>query len=74
MNAENILTLELLVRQIQYLRHWWEMCAIRADSHITPIRTLPSVFLYNNQLVIKRESGSSLRNINTPRGVLGNRM
>jgi len=31
-NAERILPLELLVRQIQYLLHRWEMLLLRADS------------------------------------------
>jgi len=39
-NAERILPLELLVRQIQHLLHRWETFAIRADTctSVCPIR------------------------------------
>ena len=63
-NAERILPFELLVRQIQYLLHKWEMFAVRAASctSVLPIRLCQ---LYGLSASDGRVAGSpNLWNIN----------
>lgn len=51
-NAERILPLQSLVRQLQYLLHRWEMLAVRAVSCTSerPIRALPTVSASNGRV------------------------